>query len=99
VRWFLSINADTLPKELREAGKRTYRSINIEGEEVEFSDGFTDLHTISYREILAGNGFRIGEARTAIEIVQKIRTSIPVGLSGDYHPFAAQPLGEHPFKI
>jgi len=99
VRWFLSINADTLPKEMRDAGKRTYRSINIEGEEVEFSDGFTDLHTVSYREILNGNGFRIGEARTAIEIVQKIRTSTPVGLTGDYHPFAVKPVQEHPFKI
>jgi UDP-N-acetyl-2-amino-2-deoxyglucuronate dehydrogenase len=57
VRWFLSINADTIPAELRAQGKRTYRSMNIEGEEIEFSDGFTDLHTTSYKEILAGRGF------------------------------------------
>ncbi|MCE2789483.1 MAG: Gfo/Idh/MocA family oxidoreductase [Saprospiraceae bacterium] len=99
VRWFLSINSDTLPKEAVEKGKRTYRSIQIEGEEVEFSDGFTDLHTSSYREILAGRGFRIGEARTAIEIVHQIRNAVPVGLKGDYHPFAALPLSGHPFEF
>lgn len=97
VRWFLSINADTLPKEALDRGKRTYRSINIEGEEVEFSDGFTDLHTVSYQEILAGRGFRIGEARTAIEIVHSIRNAQPVGLVGNFHPFAALPLAPHPF--
>ena len=98
VRWFLSINADTLPKEAVEKGKRTYRSIQIEGEEVEFSDGFTVLHTSSYREILAGRGFRIGEAHTAIEIVHHIRNAVPVGLKGDYHPYAALPLSGHPFE-
>jgi UDP-N-acetyl-2-amino-2-deoxyglucuronate dehydrogenase len=97
VRWFLSINADTLPKEAIEKGKRTYRSINIEGEEVEFSDGFTDLHTVSYKEIMEGRGFRIGEARTAIEIVHSIRNAQPVGLTGNYHPFAALPSAPHPF--
>jgi UDP-N-acetyl-2-amino-2-deoxyglucuronate dehydrogenase len=98
VRWFLSINADTLPREAVEKGKRTFRSISIEGEEVEFSDGFTDLHTASYREILAGRGYRIGEARTAIEIVHAIRNATPVGLKGDYHPFAALPMASHPFE-
>ncbi len=97
VRWFLSINADTLPKEAIEKGKRTYRSINIEGEEVEFSDGFTDLHTVSYKEIMEGRGFRIGEARTAIEIVHSIRNAQAVGLTGNYHPFAALPSAPHPF--
>lgn len=99
VRWFLSINADTIPSEILAQGKRTYRSINIEGEELEFSDGFTDLHTVSYQNILAGQGFRIGEARTAIEIVHAIRTASPVGLKGDYHPFCKLPLAKHPFNI
>lgn len=98
VRWFLSINADTLPSEVRDKGKRTYRSINIDGEEIEFSDGFTDLHTISYRQILGGQGFRIGEARTAIEMVHKIRTSAPSGLQGPYHPLCELTVAKHPFK-
>ena len=98
VRWFLSINAETLPEDVRAKGKRTYRSINIEGEELEFSDGFTDLHTLSYRDILNGGGFRIGEARSAIEIVHHIRTSKPNGLVGDYHPFCNIPMTNHPFK-
>ena len=98
VRWFLSINSETLPEDVRAKGKRTYRSINIEGEELEFSDGFTDLHTLSYRDILSGGGFRIGEARAAIEIVHQIRTSTPIGLVGDYHPFCKIPMTNHPFK-
>lgn len=98
VKWFLSINPNTLPETIKLQGKRTYRSIIIEDEELEFSDGFTDLHTLSYRDILSGNGFRIGEARTAIEIVHQIRTSTPIGLVGDYHPYAELPLEEHPFK-
>ena len=98
VRWFLSINAETLPEDVRAKGKRTYRSVNIEGEELEFSDGFTDLHTLSYRDILSGGGFRISEAHAAIEIVHHIRTSTPIGLVGDYHPFCKIPMTNHPFK-
>lgn len=98
VRWFLSINADTLPDEVKAKGKRTYRSINIEGEELEFSEGFTDLHTLSYQDILNGGGFRIGEARAAINIVHQIRTCTPIGLQGDYHSFCEFPLAPHPFK-
>ena len=98
VKWFLSINADTLPDDVKAKGKRTYRSINIDGEELEFSDGFTDLHTLSYRDILTGGGFRIGEARTAIDIVYNIRKAVPVGLVGDFHPLCKLPLVRHPFK-
>jgi len=97
VRWFLSINGEMLPKNVKESGKTTYRSITVEGEEIEFSEGFTDLHTRSYEEILKGNGFEIGEARRSIEIVYDIRNQIPVGLKGDYHPFAVKPLSVHPF--
>lgn len=87
VRWFLSINADYLPPEAQAAGKRTYRSITIAGEELEFSDGFTDLHTDSYRHILSGGGFGLEDARACIETVHEIRQTEPLGRVGDYHPF------------
>lgn len=98
VRWFLCINRDTLPKEIQEKGQTTYRSISIEGEEIEFSEGFTDLHTRSYEEIINGKGFEIEEARKSIEIVHQIRNMIPIGLKGDFHPFAMKPLSSHPFS-
>ncbi|GAA0599764.1 Gfo/Idh/MocA family oxidoreductase [Caenispirillum bisanense] len=90
VRWFLSINADHLPEQAKAAGKRTYRSILIDGEELEFSEGFTDLHTTTYADILKGNGHGLDDARTAIETVFEIRQARPVGLRGDYHPFCAR---------
>ena len=73
VNWFLSVDQKDLPPKAIEQGKRTYRSINIEGQELEFSDGFTDLHTQSYQKILAGRGFRIETARPSVEIAQRIR--------------------------
>ncbi|MBS1683954.1 MAG: Gfo/Idh/MocA family oxidoreductase [Bacteroidetes bacterium] len=97
VRWFLSINSDTIPPDLQAAGKRTYRSMNIEGREIEFSDGFTDLHTRSYEQILNGDGFGLMEALPSIQIVHDIRHQTPVGLQGDYHPFAGQGQAPHPF--
>ncbi len=87
VRWFLSLDRNDLPKQAVEKGLPTYRSIMVNGEEIEFSGGFTDLHTESYRNIIAGNGFGIQEARNSIEIVHDIRTQKPRGLTGDYHPF------------
>ncbi|MEI6347903.1 MAG: Gfo/Idh/MocA family oxidoreductase [Bacteroidota bacterium] len=86
VRWFLSINSNYLPKEVREKGQTTYRSITVNNNEIEFSGGFTDLHTQSYQQILAGNGFGLQDARNSIEIVHTIRNSSPIGLIGDYHP-------------
>ena len=97
VRYFLSINADCLPENAVQGEKRTFRTLSIDGDEFEFSQGFTELHTESYRKILAGEGFRIGEARPCIEIVSQIRNSTPVGLVGDYHPLARLPLSRHPF--
>lgn len=97
VRYFLSINANTLPKEIVEQGLRTYRSIKIENEEFEFSGGFTELHTESYRQILAGNGFGLDEVRSCIQTVYDIRQAKPIGLVGDYHPLAALPTEPHPF--
>lgn len=97
VRYFLSINYDTLPPEAKAAGKRTYRSLVMEGSEVEFSDGFTELHTNSYQNVIDGKGFGLEEARGSIEIVHDIRYATPIGLKGDYHPFAAQECTKHPF--
>ena len=97
VRWFLSINADVLPEAAKAAGARTYRSLRIGEEEFEFSGGFEDLHTRSYEEVLAGRGFRLGEARRAIELVHDIRNAQPIGLKGEYHPLAEKPLANHPF--
>lgn len=97
VRYFLSINADCLPKNAIEGKKKTYRTLKIDGEEFEFSEGFTELHTRSYEEILAGRGFRISEALPCIQTVHDIRNAHPVGLIGDYHPLARLPLEKHPF--
>lgn len=98
VRWFLSINEDVLPEEVKAKGQRTYRSITIEGEELEFSGGFTDLHNRVYESILDGNGYGLEDARQAIEIVHSIRYAQPVGLKGEYHPFAKKELSKHPFS-
>jgi len=73
VKWFLSIDEKDLPAVARQQGKRTFRNIVIGGETLEFSEGFTDLHTCSYREILAGRGFRVETARPSVEIAQRIR--------------------------
>ena len=97
VRYFLSINADCLPENAVQGEKRTYRTIRIDGNEFEFSAGFTELHTLSYRKILDGEGFRISEARNCIQIVSDIRHATPIGLKGDYHPLAKLPLSAHPF--
>ena len=88
IRYFLSINSAYLPEDAVRGEKRTYRTISIDGSEFEFSEGFTELHTLSYRKILDGKGFRISEARNSIEIVSDIRHATPIGLKGDYHPFA-----------
>jgi UDP-N-acetyl-2-amino-2-deoxyglucuronate dehydrogenase len=86
VRWFLSLDYNDIPGEVKEAGKRTYRSITIEGEEIEFSEGFADLHTLSYMEIIAGKGYGLRDARQSVETVFTIRNAKPLGLNGDYHP-------------
>ena len=98
VRYFLSINEETLPSSVRESGKRTYRLLEMNGEEIEFSDGFTDLHTESYRQILLGNGFPLMEAMPSIQMVHDIRHATQVGLKGDFHPFAKIKVDKHPFE-
>lgn len=87
VRWFLSVNYDYIPDNIKNSGKRTFRSIKVDGDEIEFSDGFTDLHTKSYEHILSGEGFGLDEARNSINIVSSIRKMSPIGLKGEYHPF------------
>lgn len=87
VRWFLSVDVEDVPAEQLAKGQRTYRSITVDGEEIEFSGGFTDLHTRSYEEILRGNGFGLQENYAAISTVATIRNAIPKGMVGDYHPF------------
>jgi UDP-N-acetyl-2-amino-2-deoxyglucuronate dehydrogenase len=91
VRWFLSIDGRDLPKYPEEKAG-TFRSVTVDGEEVEFSGGFTDLHTRSYEEILAGRGFGLTEAKAAVQTVSDIRRSRAIGLRGDYHPFLRKRL-------
>ncbi|MCJ7524175.1 MAG: Gfo/Idh/MocA family oxidoreductase [Candidatus Aminicenantes bacterium] len=88
VKWFLSLDRDDLPKVAQDAGKSTYRSLTLDNESYEFSDGFAELHTEVYRQVLAGNGFGIDAARPSIELAHQIRSATPVGLKGEYHPLA-----------
>ena len=93
VRWFLSVNYDYLPKEIQASDATTYRSITVEGKEIEFSGGFKDLHTRSYEEILKGNGFGLDEAYGSISTVEAIRHMEAIGLKGNYHPFCKKVTG------
>jgi len=93
VRWFLSVNYDYIPDEVRASGKTTYRSITVDGEEFEFSEGFTDLHTTSYKHILNSGGFGLEEARNSINIVSNIRSLSPVSLNSKSHPFCSKVIG------
>lgn len=87
VRWYLSVDYADVPKGQKDIGQRTYRSITVNGQEIEFSGGFTDLHTRTYEEILKGKGFGLEENRTAIETVSAIRNASLAPLVGEYHPF------------
>lgn len=98
VRWFLSINYDTIPEAVKAAGERTFRSFTVDGQEIEFSGGFTDLHTESYRDILDGNGFGLDDACKAVEMTYNIRNTPPTGPAANSHPLAMLPLSPHPFE-
>ena len=87
VRWFLSIDGNDIPLEIKKKEQRTFRSIKIEGKEIEFSGGFTDLHTVSYKKILTDKGFGIESARDSTQTVYTIRNTKAIGRRGDYHPF------------
>ncbi len=86
VRWYLSLDFNDIPRSSKRENNRTYRSITIDREEIEFSSGFDDLHTRSYIRILEGEGYGLREAKPAIETVYTIRNASPLGLKGDYHP-------------
>jgi UDP-N-acetyl-2-amino-2-deoxyglucuronate dehydrogenase len=86
IKWFLSLDSNDLPDKIKKKNQPTYRSIKIDTEEIEFSGGFTDLHTISYTEILNGKGYGIRDASNSIEIAHMIRNQQPIGKRGDYHP-------------
>lgn len=87
VRWFLSIDVNSLPPEIRIKGMRTYRSLTLNGKEFEFSGGFENLHTMSYEHILSDNGFSLEDNRVAVETVAKIRTMKTTNDREFYHPF------------
>lgn len=91
VRWFLSLDRADLPPETK-PGLATFRSVQVDGSEIEFSEGFTDLHTRSYEEVLAGRGFGIDVVRPSIEIASRIRTVKPLGKAAAAHPFARRYL-------
>lgn len=97
VRWFLSINEDTLPKTIKELGQSTFREIIIDGEKFEFSEGFTDLHTSSYEQILSGNGFRISDTYKSLVLAHQLRNAKTNPITDDFHPFAKLPISKHPF--
>ncbi len=87
VRWFLSVDAATLPQSCKDAGQKTFRSITIDGEEVEFSSGFADLHTVVYQDILNGGGYGLSDARPSIELCHRLRTSDIAVSSKNKHSF------------
>jgi len=87
VKWVLSTDRKLLPAEVLKSGQPTYRSITIDGEEIEFSGGFTDLHTEVYRRTLQGNGFDLEDARPSITLAHNIRVATPTGLAAHSHPF------------
>ena len=90
VRWFLSVDVNYLPEAAVASGKKTFRSITVDGQEVEFSEGFTDLHTRVYEETLAGRGFGIPDARPSIELTHRIRTAPLLAVDSLAHPFLSE---------
>jgi UDP-N-acetyl-2-amino-2-deoxyglucuronate dehydrogenase len=97
VKWFLSISRQTLPTSITTAGKSTYRSLIIDEEPFEFSDGFESLHSLSYDKILRGEGFGIEDARPSLELVYKLNQQGPTGVVPHGHPLAHLPMAPHPF--
>ncbi len=86
VKWFLSIDSEDLPEDIVNQGQRTFRSITVDNDEIEFSGGFADLHTVIYKEILAGRGFGLDVARPSIELVHNLREAKVTGLTKNSHP-------------
>jgi len=90
VKWYLSTDRNDLPKEAIDKGAPTFRSITVDGEEIQFSEGFTDLHTLVYKEILNGRGFGIDDTRPSVVLAQKLRSTQSVESLDNIHPFALQ---------
>lgn len=86
VRWYLSVDRNDLPQSCREKGQTTFRSITVDGREIEFSEGFMDLHTEVYREILNGHGFGLKDVKPSISLAHDIRVSQPIGVTSHSHP-------------
>ena len=99
IKWFLSINEDTLPENVKKQGKRTHRSLDFDRWSFDFTEGFNELHTLSYEHILNGGGFNEKEAQNAISMVHNMRETILSPLGSQAHPFAHLPLSDHPFHI
>jgi UDP-N-acetyl-2-amino-2-deoxyglucuronate dehydrogenase len=89
VRWFLSVDPVDVPAGQKESNRTTYRSITIDGTEIDFTEGFVDLHQRVYEETLAGRGFGIEDSRPSIELVHRIRQAPVVAAGGDAHPSVA----------
>ena len=88
INWFLSIDGDSLPTECLQKGQRTFRCINVDGKELEFSDGFTDLHTMVYEDVLSGNGFGVNDARPSVILAHAIRSmAVNKSAATSIHPF------------
>lgn len=98
VKWFLSINEDNLPQEIKAKGIKTYRTVKVNHDLQEFSEGFTDLHTKSYENIIEKGGFGLNDSLPSIQLSHDIRNTAPIGLVGDYHELCEQKLSNHPFK-
>lgn len=92
VRWFMSTDERTLPPDVKLKGQRTYRNILIDDTELEFSGGFTELHTESYKQILAGNGFGLEENRVAVQTVSDIRHMSVSKRNELCHPFTSSAM-------
>ncbi|MGE5457979.1 MAG: Gfo/Idh/MocA family oxidoreductase, partial [Methanococcaceae archaeon] len=101
VKWFLSIDRNDLPKEAVDNSKPTFRSITVDGNEIQFSEGFTDLHTKVYEETLAGRGFGINDARPSIKLVHGIRTAKPVNNEENMHYLVKKNLNkkDHEYEL
>ncbi len=99
VKWFLSINSETIPNTARSAGLTTYRVLSIDGEQVDFSAGFTDLHSTAYQKIMDGNGYGIQESAPSIELAYNIRHKIVSKDLDQCHPFCLLPQSPHPFSL
>ena len=99
IKWFLSINEDTLPEPTKNQGKRTHRSLQFDRWSFDFTEGFNELHTISYDHILNGGGFNEKEAQNAISMVHDMRETLLSPLDSQAHPFAHYPLSDHPFNV